>query len=87
MRCYSDAGNDRVQIFTPDGGFVSAWGTEGTAPGEFNLPWGVAVDDDGTIFVADADNDRIQKFLAAPTPVETSTWGGVKLRYAGNAPE
>jgi predicted membrane-bound mannosyltransferase/DNA-binding beta-propeller fold protein YncE len=66
----ADAGNHRVQKFTAAGQFVAAWGQQstvemetGTARG-FNEPWGVAVAPDGSIYVADTWNHRIQKLDA-----------------------
>ena len=38
------------------------FGSEGNENGEFDLPCGVAVDDDDNILVTDGKNDRIQKF-------------------------
>jgi hypothetical protein len=40
------------------------WGTSGSGNGEFNFVWGVATDSSGNVYVADAGNDRIQKFDA-----------------------
>lgn len=40
------------------------WGEEGSGDGQFNLPWGVTVDSDGNVWVADWRNDRIQKFTS-----------------------
>ncbi len=56
-----DSGNHRLQVFEPDGSFVTGWGTFGTEAGQFNEPWGIAVDDE-YVYVADTWNHRIQKF-------------------------
>ena len=37
-------------------------GEPGSAPGQFNLPHGIAVDSAGTVYVADRENSRIQLF-------------------------
>ena len=60
----ADAMNHRVQKFTKDGKYMTGWGGHGCAPGEFDMPYGVAVDDEGFVYVADWRNDRIQKFTA-----------------------
>jgi DNA-binding beta-propeller fold protein YncE len=39
-------------------------GSEGTGAGEFDLPHGVAVAPDGTLYVVDNGNERIQRFSA-----------------------
>jgi outer membrane protein assembly factor BamB len=60
---------DRFAIFDPDGRFVETWGTTGKGRGEFDLtrangdPFGaVAFGADGTIFVLDVGNHRVQHF-------------------------
>ncbi|MDD5369118.1 MAG: TIGR03663 family protein [Anaerolineaceae bacterium] len=66
----ADSKNNRIQRFKPDGTPIQAWGTfadasKGEAPGgTFNEPWGVAVGPDGSVYVADTWNNRIQKFNA-----------------------
>ena len=40
------------------------WGSYGDGEGEFNMPWGVAVDELGDVYVVDWRNDRVQKFNA-----------------------
>ena len=54
--------NDRVQAFTPDGRLLMEIGGNGSKPGEFWRPHGMAMDSCGHLYVADASNQRIQKF-------------------------
>ncbi len=55
-------GNSRVAKFDKDGNFVKAWGDRGGAPGDFNTPHGLVVDNNDTVYVADRGNSRIQTF-------------------------
>jgi DNA-binding beta-propeller fold protein YncE len=57
----ADSGNHRIQVFDSDGTFIRQWGSTGTGSGQFNEPWGLAVDEEN-VFVADTWNHRIQKF-------------------------
>lgn len=57
----ADSGNHRIQAFDASGAFLYQWGGSGTEPGQFNEPWGIAVDDE-SLFVADTWNHRLQKF-------------------------
>ena len=57
-----DSRNNRIQVFTTDGGLVRGWGGSGEAPGQFKRPWGIHVDKENCVFVADWGNDRVQKF-------------------------
>jgi DNA-binding beta-propeller fold protein YncE len=59
--------NDRVQCFTPEGKYLFGIGGSGREPGQFAHPHGMAVDSKGRLYVADAGNQRIQKF-AIPDP-------------------
>ena len=49
-----------------EGVFGSKWGTEGTGPGQFDGPSGIAVASDGSVYVTDYFNHRVQKFLPGP---------------------
>jgi DNA-binding beta-propeller fold protein YncE len=55
-------GNARILEYTADGKRVRQWGTPGSGPGQFRLPHGIAIDEDGVLYVADRENGRIQKF-------------------------
>ena len=55
-------GNSRVVKFDHRGKFLTAWGTAGKKPGEFNLPHTIVVDGKDRVIVGDRENDRIQVF-------------------------
>jgi DNA-binding beta-propeller fold protein YncE len=48
--------------FAPDGMFLTSFGRLGSGPGEFEYPMAVAVTADGTVFVTDFGNNRVQKW-------------------------
>ena len=54
--------NNRVVKFSSDGTFIKAWGSKGTAPGQFDLPHTIGIDSQGRLFVGDRSNARIQIF-------------------------
>ncbi|MFU8772751.1 MAG: NHL repeat-containing protein, partial [Anaerolineales bacterium] len=54
--------NKRVVIFDLDGNFINQFGSSGFAPGQFDEPVGMAIDDHGRLFIADTWNQRIQVF-------------------------
>lgn len=58
----TDTFNDRVEIFDPDGEFISTFGKNGDGPGDFQRPKGIAIDSDGHIWVTDAAQDRVKVF-------------------------
>ncbi len=66
----ADSRNHRIQRFAEDGTFLNVWGSyadilSGDAPqGTFNEPWGIAVGSDGSVYVTDTWNHRVQKFTA-----------------------
>ncbi len=54
--------NDRIQVFSPEGGWLRQWGGHGYEPGEFLRPRALAIDENDRLFVADSCNHRIQVF-------------------------
>lgn len=66
----ADTFNNRIQHLAADGSVLQVWGSfadisKGEAPGgTFYQPWGIAIGADGSVFVADTWNHRIQKFTS-----------------------
>ncbi|MEP7286762.1 MAG: flippase activity-associated protein Agl23 [Chloroflexota bacterium] len=63
----ADSQNARIVIFDADGKYLRQFGTagsidQGATGGMLREPWGVAVGQDGTIYVADTWNHRVQIF-------------------------
>ena len=58
-----DAGNGRVQKFSPDGGYLKTIGKKGEGPGELNAPIALFIDGQDTIYVA--DRQRLHVFDAS----------------------
>lgn len=75
----ADSLNHRILHLDSDGQILHEWGSfaDGIASpaplGSFNEPWGVAVGPDGSVYVTDTWNHRVQKFTATGTPIKT--WG------------
>ena len=99
-----DRGNSRVEEFKftekegkMTGEYLRQWGNSGTGNGQFTKPQGLAVDQEGHVWVADAGNSRIQKFSATGeyltqfseltetcTPVSMKGPDGVAFDSSGN---
>jgi DNA-binding beta-propeller fold protein YncE len=58
----SDTGNQRIEIFDSRGQFISTFGKQGTGKGEFQFPYGIAVDPSNNIYVADMRSGTVQVF-------------------------
>jgi hypothetical protein len=66
--------NSRISKQDKDGHFVKSWGQTGTEQGQFNKVHGIAIDNAGLLYVADAGNKRIQVF---------DTDGNFKAQFGG----
>ena len=53
------------------------WGHFGLRNGTFNSPQGIAIDPSGNVYVADTNNNRIQKFTDNGTFI--TKWGQFRI--------
>jgi tripartite motif-containing protein 71 len=79
-----DLGNSRIEVFSAAGAYKTAFGVKGAPggadkPGEFNEPSGIAVGPNGTVYVSDAWNERIQKFSPRGKPL--GEFGGTRYSF------
>lgn len=65
----ADAAAHQVVVFDDQGRLLERLGDRGTAPGRFNYPTNVTLDDRGFLYVADTLNFRVQVFDADLRPV------------------
>ena len=83
-----DTGNKRIQKFSPNGTFLTSWGSEGTGNGEFLGLHDVTVDPKGKfVYTVELKNHRVQKF--DPNGMFITKWGfngtGGSRFYEGSA--
>ena len=77
----SNAGNFKIQTFTPAGAFVREFGSSGSGLGQFFQPYGIAIKKNGTTFVVDSGNGRVEVFNA--TGAYVREFAVPQLFYAG----
>lgn len=54
--------NSRIAKIDKNGNWLKSWGEPGEGPGQFHTPHSIAVDAEGSVYVADRGNRRIQVF-------------------------
>lgn len=59
----ADTPQNVVQEYGPNGALLHVWGSAGSSAGQFHHPGGIAVAPDGTIYVSDTDNHRVQQLV------------------------
>ena len=57
-------GNSSIHRFSAEGDYISSFGSPGSGPGQFRVPHSVRVSQDGRVYVADRENNRVQVFTA-----------------------
>lgn len=58
----SDTDNHRIVVFDYDGNPLYAFGSMGSGKGQFSFPYGIAVGNNGMVYVADLYNGNVQEF-------------------------
>ena len=48
--------------YSSSGQGIVSWGTQGTGDGQFNMPYDIACDSNGNIYIADYNNNTIEKY-------------------------
>jgi DNA-binding beta-propeller fold protein YncE len=59
----ADGRANKVLKMTLDGKVLTSWGATGPQPGNFQLPHGLTVARDGTVYVTEITGKRVQKFI------------------------
>ncbi len=73
---YSDSAvGSAVYTMNISGAYITQWGSVGAGTGQFAYPFGIAVDSSGNIYVADNNNNRIQKFSSSGAYI--TQWGSL----------
>ena len=96
----AEGGQHRVQRLDATGKPITVWGgtAAGTTVGRFREPLGIAVSDDGTVWVADTRNNRLQRLdpvtgiwseltgFVFPTAVAALSGGQIAVAEIGTDP-
>jgi DNA-binding beta-propeller fold protein YncE len=61
----TDGQASQIEVLRSDGKLLARWGRQGSDPGQFQGPTGIALDSAGNFYVVDSGNARIQKFPSA----------------------
>jgi sugar lactone lactonase YvrE len=87
----SGSGSSRVQIFDTSGNFLSTFGSNGN--GQFSRIGGMAIGQNGRLYVVDAGNDRVKIYdragnflssFSSPGENRSSVPGGLAIASNGN---
>ena len=61
----TDSDNQRIQIFSKNGAYITGFGQMGEGPGEFSKPESITIDSNGRVYVADTTNNNVQLFISS----------------------
>jgi YD repeat-containing protein len=72
---------DHVRKYTESGRYLTEFGSEGEAEGDFKTPTGIAIDANKDAWVTDAGNDRIEEFNSEDKFVRAAGKKGITLGH------
>jgi streptogramin lyase len=78
----ADYSNNMVRVFTSDGTMVDEFGSAGNGNGQFNGVIGLAIGPDGSVYVSDEGNGRIQRFGDPITSVSETPASDAVMKVA-----
>jgi DNA-binding beta-propeller fold protein YncE len=82
-----DTGNKRVQKFSPNGTFLTSWGSEGSGDGQFMGLHDISVDPQGKfVYTVELKNHRVQKFYTNGSFVTKWVFNGTGGRDVMRSP-
>jgi prepilin-type N-terminal cleavage/methylation domain-containing protein len=58
----ADAGNNRIEEFSPNSAYEFQFGSAGSGNGQLNRPFDLVIDASGNIWVVDTGNNRVEEF-------------------------
>jgi sugar lactone lactonase YvrE len=79
----ADSFNNRVQVFNSSGVYQTQFGSGGSGDGQFDTPFGIALDSSGNIYVVDSGNNRVQVFAPDAVVPEVPLKGETELLLVG----
>jgi hypothetical protein len=80
----ADTANNRIQVFSSNGTFISKWGGYGSGNGTLRFPTDIAVDSSsGNVYVADTANNRISAFTSR-SPISNVAFSSEDGEIYGN---
>jgi hypothetical protein len=62
----SDGTTSRIAKYDLTGKLLTYWGTQGTSPGYMNQPHAFSVDSEGSLYIANGLNQRVEKYTPKP---------------------
>lgn len=51
-----------ITKYSPSGQKIVTWGTKGSGDGQFDMPYGIACDSNGNLYIVDLNNNTVEKY-------------------------